>query len=66
MIKQILKKLPRKSSKTGDNREHGKNSVTHSIASTGSRSSDLGKSKFRNLGVLTAENDFGKPPATSE
>ncbi|KAH7570440.1 hypothetical protein ACOSP7_018581 [Xanthoceras sorbifolium] len=55
MIKQILKKIPRKSSKTADNREHGGNSTTHSISSIGSRSSDLGKSKAGNSNIISPQ-----------
>ncbi|KAJ0094103.1 hypothetical protein Patl1_16848 [Pistacia atlantica] len=55
MIKQILKKLPRKSSKTTDNHEVGGNSIAHSIASTGSRSSELGKSKAGNSNIVSSQ-----------
>ncbi|GKV14680.1 hypothetical protein SLEP1_g25512 [Rubroshorea leprosula] len=40
MFKQILSKLPRKSSKTTENREHGGNHATYSKAYSGSRKSD--------------------------
>ncbi|KAL5552528.1 hypothetical protein UlMin_039929 [Ulmus minor] len=45
MLKQLLNKLPRKSSKSGENREIGGNIGAYSNASTTSRSSELGTSK---------------------
>ncbi|XVF85162.1 hypothetical protein PTKIN_Ptkin17bG0096200 [Pterospermum kingtungense] len=51
MFKQILSKLPRKSSKTADNREHGGNHATYSGVSGGARSSDLVTGKSGNLSV---------------
>ncbi|KAE8654426.1 Serine/threonine protein phosphatase 2A 59 kDa regulatory subunit B' gamma isoform [Hibiscus syriacus] len=52
MLKQILSKLPRKSSKAGDHREHGGHHSTYSsVSGGGSRSSDLGTGKSGNLSV---------------
>ena len=51
MLKQILSKLPRKSSKTADSREHGGNHATYSSVSGGARSSDFGTGKSGNLSV---------------
>ncbi|XP_022776237.1 serine/threonine protein phosphatase 2A 57 kDa regulatory subunit B' theta isoform-like [Durio zibethinus] len=51
MLKQILSKLPRKSSKTADTRENGVNHTTYSSVSAGLRSSDLGTGKSGNLSV---------------
>ncbi|XWS34635.1 hypothetical protein CRYUN_Cryun21dG0054800 [Craigia yunnanensis] len=51
MLKQILSKLPRKSSKTAYSREHGGNHATNSSVSGGVRSSDLGTGKSGNLSV---------------
>uniref|UniRef100_A0A2N9FGQ2 Serine/threonine protein phosphatase 2A regulatory subunit n=1 Tax=Fagus sylvatica TaxID=28930 RepID=A0A2N9FGQ2_FAGSY len=45
----ILSKLPRKTSKTSDNREHGGSHTTFSNPYTSSRGSDLGTSKSGNL-----------------
>lgn len=54
MFKKILKKLPQKSAKSADNRDHGANSINHSIALAGSRIGDLGKGKIGN-------SDFKSP-----
>ncbi|XVF43799.1 hypothetical protein PTKIN_Ptkin02bG0069600 [Pterospermum kingtungense] len=51
MLKQILSKLSRKSSKTVDSREHGGNHATYFSVSGGSRSSDLGTGKLENSSV---------------
>lgn len=53
MLKQILSKLPRKSSKSADNREHGghHNAYYSSVSGGGSRSSDFGTGKSGNLSV---------------
>jgi serine/threonine-protein phosphatase 2A regulatory subunit B' len=57
MLHKILSKLPRKSSKSAENREHGGSHTTFSIASTSSRSSDLGTSKSGNsIASHTAPN----------
>ncbi|MBA0842773.1 hypothetical protein Goarm_002579, partial [Gossypium armourianum] len=49
----ILSKLPRKSSKSADNREHGghHNAYYSSVSGGGSRSSDFGTGKSANLSV---------------
>ncbi|KAK8485528.1 hypothetical protein V6N13_090448 [Hibiscus sabdariffa] len=47
----ILSKLPRKSSKASESREHGGNQATYSSVYGGSRSSDLGTDKSGNLSV---------------
>ncbi|XVE92237.1 hypothetical protein REPUB_Repub01dG0079600 [Reevesia pubescens] len=62
MLKQILSKLPRKSSKTADSREHGGNHATYSSVSGGSRSSDLGTGKLGNLSV----SSFPFPNSTAD
>ncbi|KAJ8758928.1 hypothetical protein K2173_002707 [Erythroxylum novogranatense] len=49
MIKQILSKLPRKSSKSTENNPHGGKSTTNVSSVTGSRSCDLGGNKSGNL-----------------
>ncbi|TYG74908.1 hypothetical protein ES288_D04G221300v1 [Gossypium darwinii] len=53
MLKQILSKLPRKSSKSANNREHGghHNAYYSSVSGGGSRSSDFGTGKSANLSV---------------
>ncbi|KAE8664605.1 Serine/threonine protein phosphatase 2A 59 kDa regulatory subunit B' gamma isoform [Hibiscus syriacus] len=52
MLKQILSKLPRKSSKSGDHREHGGHRSTYSSVSGGGlRGSDLGTGKSGNSSV---------------
>ncbi|KAB1211796.1 Serine/threonine protein phosphatase 2A 59 kDa regulatory subunit B' eta isoform [Morella rubra] len=51
MFKQILNKLPRKSSKSAENREGGGNSTSSSNASTSSRSSDLSSSRYGNPSI---------------
>ncbi|KAK5837467.1 serine/threonine protein phosphatase 2A 57 kDa regulatory subunit B' theta isoform-like [Gossypium arboreum] len=53
MLKQILSKLPRKSSKSADNREHGghHNAYYSNVSGGGSRSSDFGTGKSGNLSV---------------
>ncbi|KAE8711688.1 Serine/threonine protein phosphatase 2A 59 kDa regulatory subunit B' gamma isoform [Hibiscus syriacus] len=52
MLKQILSKLPRKSSKPGDHREHGGHHSTYSsVSGGGSRGSNLGAGKSGNLSV---------------
>ncbi|XVE85240.1 hypothetical protein DITRI_Ditri17bG0075800 [Diplodiscus trichospermus] len=51
MLKHILTKLPRKSSKTADGREHGGNHATYSSVSGGVKSSDLGTGKSGNLSL---------------
>ncbi|KAB2011693.1 hypothetical protein ES319_D09G037900v1 [Gossypium barbadense] len=48
MIKQILNRLPRKPSKSSDNREGGGTSTSSSNASTPSRSSDLVSNRHAN------------------
>ncbi|OMO81413.1 Protein phosphatase 2A, regulatory B subunit, B56 [Corchorus olitorius] len=60
MLKQILSKLPRKSSKTSDSREHGGFHAIYSSVSGGSRSNDFGTGKSGNLSVssLTAPNSM--------
>lgn len=56
MFKQILSKLPRKSSKSTENRDHGGN-LANSNNSNGSRSSDIGaKSAKLNITSVTANN----------
>ncbi|XP_059284811.1 serine/threonine protein phosphatase 2A 57 kDa regulatory subunit B' theta isoform-like isoform X1 [Lycium ferocissimum] len=52
MIKQILNRLPRKPSKSGDNRDGG-TSIFHSNASNSSRSSDLSNSRPGSLSAPT-------------
>ena len=49
MLKQILSKLPRKSSKSSENRDFGGSHGTYSSTSTSSRSGELGASKLGNL-----------------
>lgn len=50
MLKQILRKLPRKSSKSGENREYGGSNGTYfNNASTSSKSGELGTSESGNL-----------------
>ncbi|KAF2292842.1 hypothetical protein GH714_029305 [Hevea brasiliensis] len=57
MLKQILSKLPRKSFKSSQNRDHGGNLAINSNNSTGSRSSDFGeKSSKLNVTSVTANN----------
>ncbi|KAJ9169389.1 hypothetical protein P3X46_017591 [Hevea brasiliensis] len=57
MLKQILSKLPRKSFKSTQNRDHGGNLAINSNNSTGSRSSDFGeKSSKLNVTSVTANN----------
>ncbi|TYH78393.1 hypothetical protein ES332_D04G223100v1 [Gossypium tomentosum] len=53
MLKQILSKLPRKSSKSANNREHGghHNAYYSSVSGGGSRTSDFGTGKSANLSV---------------
>ncbi|XP_041006453.1 serine/threonine protein phosphatase 2A 57 kDa regulatory subunit B' theta isoform-like [Juglans microcarpa x Juglans regia] len=53
MIKQILNKLPRKSSKSAENREGGGTSTSSSNASTSSRSSDLASNRYGNPGTTS-------------
>ncbi|XP_038693879.1 serine/threonine protein phosphatase 2A 57 kDa regulatory subunit B' theta isoform-like [Tripterygium wilfordii] len=53
MLKQILSKLPRKSSKTAENREHGGHRAIYSNVSTGSRSSDVGTTKAGNSTITS-------------
>ncbi|TYH01265.1 hypothetical protein ES288_A09G044600v1 [Gossypium darwinii] len=48
MIKQILNRLPRKPSKSSDNREGGGTSTSSSNASTSSRSSDQVSNRYAN------------------
>ncbi|XVF02671.1 hypothetical protein REPUB_Repub04eG0194400 [Reevesia pubescens] len=62
MLKHILSKFPRKSSKTADSREHDGNHVTYSSGSGGSRSSDLGTGKPGNLSV----SSFPVPHSTAD
>ncbi|GMJ08210.1 hypothetical protein like AT3G26020 [Hibiscus trionum] len=63
MLKQILSKLPRKSSKTGDHREHGgRHSAYSSVSGGGSRSSDLGTGKSGNLSLPS----FAVPNSTAD
>ncbi|XP_022725637.1 serine/threonine protein phosphatase 2A 57 kDa regulatory subunit B' theta isoform-like isoform X3 [Durio zibethinus] len=62
MLKQILSKLPRKSSKTADSREHGGKHATYSSVSGGSRSSDLGTGKVGNFNV----SSFPVPNSTED
>ncbi|KAK8561097.1 hypothetical protein V6N13_149724 [Hibiscus sabdariffa] len=60
MLKQILSKLPRKSSKSGDHRGH--HSSYSSVSGVGSRSSDLGTGKSGNLSV----SSFAVPNSTPD
>ncbi|KAE8694392.1 Serine/threonine protein phosphatase 2A 59 kDa regulatory subunit B' zeta isoform [Hibiscus syriacus] len=53
MIKQILNRLPRKLSRSSDNREGGGSSTSSSNASTSSRSSDLASNHYANSSGLT-------------
>ncbi|KAK8613850.1 hypothetical protein V6N13_101606 [Hibiscus sabdariffa] len=63
MLKQILSKLPRKSLKTGDHREHrGHHSTYSSVSGGGSRSSDLGTGKSGNLSLPS----FAVPNSTAD
>ncbi|KAL9401229.1 hypothetical protein Peur_005078 [Populus x canadensis] len=55
MLKQLLGKLPRKSSKSTANRDHGGNHTANSNASTGSRSSN-GKSANSNISSVAVNN----------
>ncbi|XVE67772.1 hypothetical protein DITRI_Ditri09bG0015000 [Diplodiscus trichospermus] len=48
MIKQILNRLPRKPSKSSDNREGGGTSTSSSNSSTSSRNSDLASNRYAN------------------
>lgn len=50
MIKQILNKLPRKPSKSSENREGGGTSTSSSSANNSSRSGDLASNRHGNLG----------------
>lgn len=51
MIKQILSKLPRKSSKSSEGRDHGRNSYTYFDSSINPRSSELGVSNSGSLSI---------------
>ncbi|KAE8687394.1 Serine/threonine protein phosphatase 2A 57 kDa regulatory subunit B' theta isoform [Hibiscus syriacus] len=63
MLKQILSKLPWKSSKSGDHREHGGHHSTYSsVSGGGSRSSDLGTGKSENSSV----SSFNVPNSTAD
>ncbi|XP_022733961.1 serine/threonine protein phosphatase 2A 57 kDa regulatory subunit B' theta isoform-like isoform X2 [Durio zibethinus] len=62
MLKQILSKLPRKSSRTSDSRENGGNHATYSNVSGGARSSDLGTGKPGNLSF----SSFPAPNSTAD
>ncbi|XP_041009030.1 serine/threonine protein phosphatase 2A 57 kDa regulatory subunit B' theta isoform-like [Juglans microcarpa x Juglans regia] len=53
MIKQLLNKLPRKSSKSAEHREGGGISTSSSNASTSSRSSDSASNLYANPGVTS-------------
>ncbi|KDP26746.1 hypothetical protein JCGZ_17904 [Jatropha curcas] len=53
MLKQILSKLPRKSSKSTEHRDYGGSLVGDSNASTGLRRSDLGASKSVKLNITS-------------
>ncbi|KAG2714749.1 hypothetical protein I3843_03G046200 [Carya illinoinensis] len=50
---KILNKLPRKSSKSAENREGGGTSTSSSNASTSSRSSDLASNRYANPGTTS-------------
>ncbi|KAJ8749856.1 hypothetical protein K2173_013771 [Erythroxylum novogranatense] len=51
MIKQILNRLPKKQSKSAENREGGGTSTSTSNASTSSRNNDLSNNRYGNLGT---------------
>ncbi|KAF5746503.1 serine/threonine protein phosphatase [Tripterygium wilfordii] len=53
MLKQILRRLPRKSSKAAENREHGGRHAIYSNVSTDSRSSDVGTTKAGNSTITS-------------
>ncbi|GMI85551.1 hypothetical protein like AT3G26020 [Hibiscus trionum] len=58
MFKQILRKLPRKSSKNSESRDHGGNNATYSSVYGGSRSGDLvsEKSGYSSVSYSTEPN----------
>ncbi|GMI87716.1 hypothetical protein like AT3G26020 [Hibiscus trionum] len=58
MFKQILRKLPRKSSKNSESRDHGGNNATYSSIYGGSRSGDLvsEKSGYSSVSYSTEPN----------
>ncbi|OWM76183.1 hypothetical protein CDL15_Pgr009829 [Punica granatum] len=61
MIKQILSKLPRKSSKSGDSRDHGKNSNPYFESSINSRSGELGVSGSGSFSLSLSSSNTHAP-----